>query len=333
MYWRQCEVHFHQSHNSHQIQANFLHFLEVVCGNTASGSNLSLAKEFQLPWLRCLQLRLQSSTTVSVHALNTLYSEQIHIYACAHTHTQIAYSLQFFRTTIEEVLMSKEIEHLREEWQRQEKINHRYCFPFFIFLLLFNIQPFSAWIMLPSPLLFILSHVSLFPPGAQWRNCPIMLLQVRQHKQHHSVDLGIEVCLRASVIKAFSLLDYFTHSFPLTPSVIFTRSWLCFPAVRSLLAWEGPAENLTTGVVPVLAVTSVGCHRSMSLGVPQHLFPPTSIISRIFPHFQDLPYSQDLHLHTLGPLFSFPDHFCFLGTFLFSTTSSFCDPCILLVLI
>lgn len=74
----------------------------------------------------------------------------------------------------EVVLMPKEIVHCASEKggndRGKRKINHRYSFSFFIFPLLFNIQPFSAWIKLPYPLPFTgisLSYVYLFPPGAQ----------------------------------------------------------------------------------------------------------------------------------------------------------------------
>ena len=69
--------------------------------------------------------------------------------------------------------MPKEIVHCASEKEGNDRGKRKLitdnCFSFFIFPLLYNVQHFSAWIKLPSPLLFTcfsLSYVSLFPPGA-----------------------------------------------------------------------------------------------------------------------------------------------------------------------
>lgn len=160
-----------------------------------------------------------------------------------------------------------------------------------------------------------------------------MLLQVRQNKRQLSLDLDIGVCLKAREIRAFNLLNYFTRL--LTPPSVLHSPGLDFASQQGGCCWPGRVRQkiASVSIVQLLVVTSLGHLRSRSLGIPQHLSPPTSFISSIFPHFQGLSSGQDLHLLPLHLLFSLPDHFCFLGTLLFGTTSSFCDPYLLLFLI
>lgn len=75
--------------------------------------------------------------------------------------------------------------------------------------------------------------------------------------------------------------------------------------------------------VQLLAFTSFG--DCWSLGIPWHLSPCSSLFSKIFPHFQDISSSRDLHLFLSGSPSSFQDPF-FLGTLLFGITTSFCNP-------
>lgn len=78
--------------------------------------------------------------------------------------------------------------------------------------------------------------------------------------------------------------------------------------------------------VQLLVVTSFGGCWSRSLGIPWHLSPRSSLVSKIFPHFQNIFSSQDLHLFLSGSPSSFQDPFFFLGTLPFGTTSCFWNP-------
>lgn len=95
------------------------------------------------------------------------------------------------------------------------------------------------------------------------------------------------------------LLAYFTHSLTHAPSLLycihFILTSLCIGEIAA-----GPGRSGKNScwfhAVQLLAATSLGHYWPRSLGIPWHLPPCMSSTSWIFPHFQDVSLSQDVHL-------------------------------------
>lgn len=110
-----------------------------------------------------------------------------------------------------------------------------------------------------------------------------------------------------------------------SPAVLHSLS-LDFSSQQGFHSWCGKVGQKVGHVgfcaVQPLAATRSGHYLTSFLGIIQHLSTCISLISRIFPRFQDLSSNQDLHLLLSGHLL--------LGTLLFRTTSRFQnlrDPC------
>lgn len=82
-----------------------------------------------------------------------------------------------------------------------------------------------------------------------------------------------------------------------------------------------PAVYLDSGVY---LTPKISPYLIPSLSLPPwHFSPGSSLVSKIFPHFQGIFSSQNHQLFPSGSPSSFQDPFFFTGTLLFSVTSSF----------
>lgn len=120
---------------------------------------------------------------------------------------------------------------------------------------------------------------------------------MRQSKWQPMVDLGIGVYLTTNSIRTFTLLNFFTYSLTPTATPALCPLGLNFPSQQ-------------------------GYHCPARKAIPWHSPTRSPLVSRIFPHFQDLSSIQDLHLPFSRPPPFYWEHFL-SGILHFITRSSF----------
>jgi len=120
------------------------------------------------------------------------------------------------------------------------------------------------------------------------------------------VELDSGIYLRTFSIRAFTLLDYLTHSLTRSTERYVHYVSISLPHREVPAPQEGQADNC------IRLCCTAACSfqfQPKSLGITQHSAPLNSLISRIIPHCHYLSSSQDIQDLHFRLSFSFQDHF------------------------